>query len=145
MTNHHKPLNKKASLLNFSSVVILRDYDWSFVRTSAVSAAEWSRMATLRLIGPTERWCFRWSNKTRTCGLVDVSEMCWHGMLTTVNMNILYILCVIWLLQYVTVMCMYIYILYSIYNGILGFWMMLMGLNGMYCEFIHGIQWSNGF
>ena len=62
---------EEASLLNFSSVVILRDYDWSFVRTSAVSAAEWSRMATLRLVGPTERWCFRWSNKTRTCGLVD--------------------------------------------------------------------------
>eukprot|EP00435_Cladocopium_sp_Y103_P016147 s1465_g4.t1 len=62
------PLNQ-ASLLNFSSLVILRDYDWPFVRTSAVSSAEWSRMATLRMVGPTEAWCFRWSNKTRTCGV----------------------------------------------------------------------------
>ena len=61
----------KPQALNFNvhSVMVIRDADSSFSRMSAVASLEWSRISSLRVIGPTVSWCNLWSIYTKTCSL----------------------------------------------------------------------------
>lgn len=64
--------------LNFNvhSVMVIRDADSSFSRISAVASLEWSRISSLRVIGPTVSWCNLWSIYTKTCSLQGTACRC---------------------------------------------------------------------
>ena len=61
---------------NIHSVMVIRDADSSFSRISAVASLEWSRIGSLRVIGPTVSWCNLWSIYTKTCSLQGTACRC---------------------------------------------------------------------
>ena len=69
-TWYSRNLIQQAALnFNVHSVMVIRDADSSFSRMSAVASLEWSRISSLRVIGPTVSWCNLWSIYTKTCSL----------------------------------------------------------------------------
>lgn len=67
---------RRAALQGLRRVVIIRNYDWGFPRTSAVAAAEWSLESSMTLIGPSLKWCQQWANMTQTCRIINSSCRC---------------------------------------------------------------------
>ena len=67
---------RRAAVQGLRRILIIRDYDWGFPRTSAVAAAEWSLEASMTVIGPSLAWCRQWANMTQTCRIVNDACRC---------------------------------------------------------------------